>query len=230
MKLDSYSIIARLFPGIISAIPLFVLHFFLLRPKLGEFWEELLGFKVVSDITISFVFLFAFIQLSRFVSKEIFEKRVFNNGQSLPTTDFLLYLDTYFSQEYTDKVHEKIKNDFGIKIPTLIQEKSDQLKSRKLIGEVVSHMRVRVGKGNLVGQHNAEYGFWRNLAGGSVVAFVISVINIFVFLFILYNQIAFWTSIVLACGYLLHLLFAKRLITSHGRDYAKVLIQEYMTN
>lgn len=230
MKFDSYFIIARLFPGILSGMPLFVLHFFFLRPKLGEFWETLLGVRFVSDITVSLVFLIAFVLLSRYISKELFEKRIFKNGSQLPTTDWLLYSNSQYSSQYKQKVHEKVRSDFGVNIPTQVEETQDQLSSRKVIDEAVSLIRAKVGKGRLVNQHNAEYGFWRNCAGGSLLGLFLSIANVIVFSRIQLDKTGLWISAVLGFVYLLHLISAKRLIVSHGQDYAKVLIQEYMAS
>lgn len=228
MKFDSYTVIARLFPGIIAGMPLFVLHFYFLRPLLGDFWGTLLALKIASDVTVPVVFLFSLMQLSRFVSKELFEKRIFNNGLNLPTSDFLSHLDKHFSHEYTEKVHKKIKADFGIEIPSFSEEDRDPIHARKLICEAVSHIRAKVGKGKLVGQHNAEYGFYRNMAGGTVIAVIAALINAIIFYFIRYDQPALWISLVLLGIYGLYLILAMRMIIGAGRDYAKVLVQEYM--
>jgi hypothetical protein len=96
--------------------------------------------------------------------------------------------------------------------------------------EAINHIRLKVGKGMLVEQHNSEYGFWRNLGGGSIVAFAVSLADIAVFYIIDHNLAALLISTILALSYLAHIIFAKRLIISSGRDYAKVLIQEYMSN
>ena len=193
MKVDSYTITARLLPGVLSSIPFFVLHFFYLRPVLGSFWGELLAVQITSDATILIAFLFLLIQISRHISKELFEKRLFAGGLRLPTTDYLLHMDSHFSREYTDRIHAKIKADFGIEIPSREQESKNHERSRKLINEAVSHVRAKVGAGTLVGQHNAEYGFVRNLAGGAVVALVVSLVDIAVFSSIS-NMRALWIS------------------------------------
>lgn len=230
MKFDSYTLVARVFPGFISAIPAYVLYFFHLRAVLGEFLGELFQLKVPSDITISVVLLYAFSQLCRFLSKELFEKIVFSEGLKLPTTDYLLQSNSHFSAEYKRKIHARIGRDFTIELPTAAQEAKDEARARMMIGEAVGHIRAKLGKGKLVGQHNAEYGFWRNQAGGSLLAIVICLVNMALFGFANYNATAFWASFVLFLMYLLHVVFAKQMIVSAGQDYAKVLIQEYMTS
>jgi hypothetical protein len=229
MKFDSYYIFARLIPGLFSAVPFYVLHFYLLNPFLGQFWSELLGLKVASDVTVTLALLLILIQLNRLISKNIFEVKLFDDGLSMPTTNYLLHLDTYYSQEYTIKIHEKIKDNFGIDIPSLRSEKKDIIKSKKIVSEAVSQIRVKVGKGRLTNQHNAEYGFFRNTAGGALLAMIISLVNILVFSYIYQNKTAVVISIILVCVYGLWLIFSKKMITVAGNNYARILVQEFMS-
>ncbi len=64
-KPDTYTINARLFPGLLSAIPLFVLWFFLARE--AE-WKNLMDFilslKFLGTISFSVVFLYFYSQVS----------------------------------------------------------------------------------------------------------------------------------------------------------------------
>jgi hypothetical protein len=229
MKINAYTLTARIFPAILSAIPFFVLHFYFLRPTLGQFWGEFLALKVTSGATILIVFLFLLMQVSRYFSKELFEKRIFAGGFYLPTTDYILHSDSHFSSEYTKRMHAKIKADFGIEIPPREEEFADPGRSRQIISEAVSHVRARVDGGKLTGQHNAEYGFIRNFAGGAVVGLAVCFINMAVFFALSRNGDAFWISWVLALLYVTLLAFSDRLITTFGHSYAKILIQEYMS-
>src|SRR3989344_1969670 len=205
MKFDIYSLTARVLPAFLSSVPFFLLNYFLLNPLMGDFWGELLALKIVSNITFSFALLFLLMQIDRIISKEFIEKNIYKNELYFPTTNFLLHLDKTFSSDFTRKI-------------------------RQLICESVSLIRSRVEKGNLVGQHNAEYGFIRNLAGGNILAALASLINVIVFGFIYPNQLAFWISCATLFIYSLLALFSKKMIDAVGYRYAKVLIQEYMGN
>lgn len=229
MKFDSYSFTARLLPGLITALPLFVLHFFFLSPVLGQFWGELLGLKLVADLTFPLVFLYLLMQLSRFVAKELFEKRMFGNGLETPTCNMLLHGDECFSPAYRAKIHRRIMQDFGIAIPAARMQTSDRIQSRKIVSEAISHIRAKVGKGVLLNQHNAEYGFYRNLAGGAVFALVFAMVDTVIFGVIRPIPVAAYISIALTAGYLLYLAGAKRMIRAASCDYARILIQEYMS-
>jgi len=229
MKLDSYNLIARAFPAVLSIPPFFILYYFLLRPLIGNFIGELLTIKITSDITLPIVLFFLLMQLNRIVSKEIFEKRIFKDGLYFPTTNFLLHLNSYYTPRYTKKIHAKIKSDFGIDIPSKIAEIQDSEYTRRSIVEAVSHIRIKVGKGFLLGQHNSEYGFVRNFSGGNIIATVVSLLNIIIFLWIYPVNLALLMSCITFSSYLILSLFGKKMIISMGNNYAKVLIQEYMS-
>jgi len=228
MKFDRYFLVARGFPAIISAIPIFILYIFLLRPSIGAFLGELFSLQVASDITLSLALFFVLVEINRYVAKELFEKKVFNNYLDFPTTAFLLHHNGRFSEEYKKKVHGKIMSDYGITVPPAAEEASDPTRSRKIIDDAVGQVRAKVGTGRLTGQHNIEYGFRRNLAGGAVIAIVISVINIVIFGLVKHDRIPLWISVGVGCFYLLYCAMAKKLIVSAAEDYARVLIQEYL--
>jgi hypothetical protein len=228
MKFNRYIVFARLLPVILTSTPFFVLYYFLLRTTIGDFISELVRFQWISDVGFTLAVIFLLMQIGRFISKELFEKRMFSGGLNFPTTNYLLHSDPQFSADYTKKIHDKIYGDFQIFIPSFEEESVYELDSRKKIVEAMSLIRVRVGKGNLVNQHNLEYGFIRNLMGGAIVAFLMSVANIIVFEWISFNQTALVVSCFAAFIYLCLLISGKWLINSFASDYAKILIQEYM--
>ena len=39
--------------------------------------------------------------------KELIEKELFSNGLRMPTTDYLLHSNSYFSSEYKSAIHQK---------------------------------------------------------------------------------------------------------------------------
>lgn len=99
---------------------------------------------------------------------------------------------------------------------------------RKRIVECVGLIRSKVKDGRLVLQHNTEYGFVRNLVGGSTIAALISVVNVVIFVYFHPDSVALTLSIVLAVIYLFIASLGKYLIRRYGYRYSKVLIQEYV--
>lgn len=229
MKFDTYYIIARIIPTLLAIVPFYIFQYFYLNPVLGEFWGNLMGVKIVANTTFSIALFFFLLQSGRILSK-ILEKKVFNNGLNFPTTNYLLHLDDTYSEEYTLKIHKKIKSDFNIDLFSTEYEKLNDHQARKLVSEAISHVRSKVKRGRLLGQHNDEYGFVRNLAGLSIISSLMCLINLLFFNLLFQDVFGFGISLVLFFIYSGYALFSSMIINMIGCNYAKILIQEYMAN
>lgn len=147
----------------------------------------------------------------------------------MPTTDFLLFFNPEYSKEYKKIIYKRIQHDFKIQLPTEKEQNENELNSRKRIAEAMSIVRKKVGSGRLLLQHNIEYGFWRNLIGGTIFAILFSVLDVYFALTQSNNSILTF-SIILLIVYLILLFFNKYIIQKVGALYARVLIQEYMAS
>lgn len=224
-----YFLYARLAPAIICAVPFFVLYFFFLAPLLGPFFESLIRVQWIGDVSTLTAFVLLLVLVGRSIAKDIFERYWFRSDETrMPTTDFLLHSEREYTDGFKAKVHEKIKHDFGIAVLPAEVEDGDEDKARRVIAEAVGQIRQKVKDGRLVLQHNMEYGFFRNLIGCSVIAVVISVLDALIFYSITPNIIALRLSLIMIIGYLLPIILAKTFMRTHGKRYARVLIQEFM--
>ena len=97
-----------------------------------------------------------------------------------------------------------------------------------MLVDCVSLIRGKVKDGRLLLQHNIEYGFVRNLIGGSAVAVFLAIFNLIVFGYFLELLLPFYISLFLAITYLLIVMVGRKIIQSYGLRYAKILIQEYL--
>ena len=226
--LNNYNRIARLYPAILCSIPIFAFNYFLLNVHTAEFFGSLEGVKWTGGITISIVLTFLLAQASRFIGKELFEKTHFNDELHMPTTELLLHSDSTYSIDHKGKLHAKILSDFGIRIFSPTQEVNDITGARKAIVESTGMIRGMVKDGRLILQHNREYGFVRNLIGGSVIAVFVSIVDLFIFGHFFPNMLAYYISLFLAIAYTLIMIIGKPLMSRYGRLYAKVLVQEYL--
>lgn len=224
-----YDIKARLFPAIINTFSIVILYHFYLNKIISDLLNIVFNFQWAGDVTTSAVFVYLFMHIGRFIGKEVYEKIYFKNELYMPTTDFLLHSNSEYSDAYKSQVYQKILKDFNIKLATKKEENNNEKEARKKIIEAVSQIRVKVKDGYLLLQHNIEYGFWRNLIGGATVAFLISLLNLFIFYYIEFNYTAFVISLFLSIFYLVPLLLSRRIISIMGELYAKRLIQEYMS-
>lgn len=224
--MTEYGLKARIYPAIICAVPFLIFGHFYLDRILPGFTENFMTVKIFGDISIFFVSIFFLSLVGRFFSVELFENRYFENGLAMPSTELLLHSNGNYTSGFKGKVHEKIRSDFSLNLADIRSETSDQKEARKKIVEAVGAIRMMVGSGSLVLPRNIEYGFFRNIIGGSVLAFPMSIFNA-VFFFADRSHVAFGFSIFSIAFYGIFLFFAKNIIEKHGYIYAKALIQEY---
>ncbi|MCL5406734.1 MAG: hypothetical protein M1398_08485 [Deltaproteobacteria bacterium] len=226
---DKYDREARILPAILASLPFFILYFFFLNIYIGDFLRLIFRVQFIGDITIGVAFLFLLVLVGRSISKDIFESVWFKSDETrMPSADFLLHTDKEYSSTFKGQIYQKIKNDFQIEILSAEQEQQDEEGARKVIAESVALIRHRLKDGRLLLKRNIEYGFFRNFIGCSVVAEVISLINVAVFSVLAPNTTALILSIIMAVFYALPIALSKKLMHGHGKRYARTLFQEYM--
>lgn len=99
---------------------------------------------------------------------------------------------------------------------------------QKKIKEAIDLVRSKVKDGHLLLQHNIEYGFVRNLMGGTIISIPISIFNISFFT-IQDNRMAVILSILLLFFYLFIVLIKKKILVYFANNYASVLFNEYLS-
>lgn len=223
---SKYTFKARLLPIILCVIPFLIIQYLFISPgfsaKLPWIDEYPLVWYSASFIAIGYFFSF----INRIIAKSIFEK----SESFLPTTEFMLYSNGEFSNEYKDKVYRNIKTDFDFVLPDASEQLKDEVSARKRIAEGIGLVRKKVGNGELLLQHNIEYGFFRNLAGASLVSVVI-VSLLLVSKFIMgVPIIPTWVLVVMIIIYLIPLIIHKIFNKKIAALYARTLFSEYLTN
>lgn len=227
MKFDRYNRAARIYPSIIILIPFLLFTIYCDIDNLKDVFDDLLNVKIIGNITISIVLLYLLIQANRFLGKFLFEKSMFKNELEMPTTNFLLFNNSEFSKDYKIRIRKHIKSDFQIDLPDESEENENRVDARKRIVEAVGLIRQKVKNGRLLLQHNIEYGFARNLIGGSIIGVSMSLIDI-VYFYINDNKVIGGISIVLTIFFVVLLLLHRPIIKHLGNQYAKRLFQEYL--
>jgi hypothetical protein len=228
MKFDKYTSRARLLPAILSSVPFFVLSYYYITPKIGDFVTVVSTYAWTGDITITVAGIFLLMQASRWISKPFFEDRIFKKGSNFPTTNFLLFSDDKYSSDHKKKIHKKIFTEFNITLHTEREEAEDMNGARQRIKEAISLMRNTVGDNGLVLQHNIEYGFVRNFVGAAVIASLISLMNLGLFYFLEPNSTAFTISAVTFSVYGTYVLLGGKIMQYFGKNYADVFLNEYL--
>ncbi|MFH1029928.1 MAG: hypothetical protein V1770_01560 [bacterium] len=147
----------------------------------------------------------------------------------MPTTNFLLYSNNQFTEEYKNDIRRRIYDSVDVKIPNKKNEEKNELLSRKRIVEAMGIIRIMCEDNELLLQHNTEYGFFRNLIGGSVIALPSSLFFAFVFFYNgQTNSIAGNFLLGLASIFLILLIFSKHLIKEFGENYAHILLRVFI--
>ncbi len=152
---------------------------------------------------------------------------MFKDEQAMPTTNYLLFSNSQFTKEYKLRLHRHIQADFQIQLPNEQEEAQNEEIARRRIVEAVGLVRQKVKNGRLLLQFNIEYGFARNLIGGSIIGLAVSIFDI-VYFFSTGNQLIGGISIFLAVVFSFLLAIHKITIRHLGNQYAKRLFQEYL--
>ena len=218
---DEYNLKARVFPAIITAVPLFLIKHYIIN----RYFSFPLGQAIFGDVSILVVLVFLLIQINRIISKSIFE-----NKADFPTDRALLPSRTSLSKEYRNNLSQKIKNDFNLTLPDLKDENEAENNVKIRIREIVKSIIGKVKNGRLLLQHNIEYGFFRNFLGGSAVASFVSFMNMFLFYFLLKDKIVFIISGVLFVFYSSAIIFHKKILKNLSEEYTQILFREYLEN
>ena len=130
---------------------------------------------MLTNVGIYAGFVFLCVQVNRFVSKEIFQRYFFKEDVEMPTTNYLLWNNVFFTIDTKKAIREKINTSFNITLADAQDEAQDELRARNLIVHAVSQIKNKLRDNPILFQHNIEYGFIRNLLGGSLIAVIFSI-------------------------------------------------------
>lgn len=225
---NKYEIKARIFPALITMIPLIVLSHFYLYQKIPNLIDSVFATKIFGDVSMVLVFVYLVVQVSRFFSKKFLQDDIFKNELYFPTTSYLLYSNEKYTKQKKEKIRTKIKDDFGLNLLDANTENNDETEARKKIKEAVDLIRNKIKNGRLLLQHNIEYGFVRNLIGGTIVSLPLSIFNLLFFVW-QKNNIAIVLSVLFFLFYLVILFFKKMILVYYANNYADVLFNEYLS-
>lgn len=227
--MNIYYFRARLLPAVLTCIPIFILiHSVILENYESALTPILPILPTLSSMGISLALVFVLIQINRILSKEIFQRFYFKDEIYMPTTNYLMWGNTYYEDSIKSKLREKIHSMYDIELHSRIDEIDDEASSRKRIVVAVSQIRNNLRGNPLLFRHNIEYGFFRNLLGGCVIAIVLS---IFIFCYACWygNSVLFNMGIILAVIYAIPILLSKKILSVYGNNYAKILFEQFLS-
>ncbi len=229
MAVNTYYLKARLFPTVLTSISALILYNKFVASIYHDKLENIYtGLPTITDVIFSGAIIFLLVQINRFLSKEIFQRLYFKDEINMPTTNLLLKSNNELETSIKQKIEDKIKNKFDITLLSSTEESADEPRARKLIATTVSQIRNVLRDNSLLLQHNIEYGFFRNLIGGSFLAFVIS-LTILISSLCTGDIATRNLGFILISIYFLPILLSKVIINRYGKYYAKILYEQFLT-
>jgi hypothetical protein len=229
MKLDAYAFKARIAPVAITAlVPMLVFNHFFASEEFRKLLGDILGLKLFSAVTISTISIAFLAEFSRAISKQLFQRVMYQDELYMPTTELMLYADTTYSEDFKNRFRDCVLKDFKITLPTAAEEALIMNESRRRIAESITSVRKKLHGNPFLLQHNIEYGAIRNSLGGAILAVILSGLNGLLFSRYVPNPFAVRISIVLVVVYATWIVIGPWLVRIYGRSYAKILFREYM--
>ncbi len=225
--ITKYYLNARLFPTLLTCVPLLVLANFFLINNASQLVPLSMLFQVLINIGISGALVFLMVQINRLLAKEIFQRIYFQDELKMPTVNQLMGHDLTLEESIKSTIRGRIQQYYSIVLLEYENERDEELRARKLIATCLSQARNDLRDNSLLLQHNIEYGFIRNLIGGSLLAFIFSIGTVFYSITIESRPLQF-TGVILALIYLIILLASRSLINYYGKAYAKIFFEQFL--
>jgi hypothetical protein len=219
---------ARLFPALITSIPMLMFFNKVLAVKYHAALSNVYAIlPVITHLGLSAAIIFLCIQVNRLLAKEIFQKLYFKEELFMPTTNHLLWNNNYYVDSVKIKIRDKVHSKFGMSLLNSQEEQQNENHARKLIATSVSQIRIALTGNRMLLQHNIEYGFWRNLIGGCVLAVIFSIA---IYFYGKANNLSDLATIGILCFivYLFPIILSKIIIRYFGRYYAKILYEQFL--
>jgi hypothetical protein len=154
---DPYDLKARVFPGLLVALPLLVPLLWVFGPK-NPYLTTLLG------LVGSCGALYWLASITRLRGKRLEEKLVAKWG-GMPTTLILRHRGTFLDPTTKVRYHAEIRTKLGIVLPSADDEAADPISADTLYIGVTRQLReaTRGAKHALLLTENIAYGFHRNM-------------------------------------------------------------------
>ena len=224
IKFDKYFWIARFFPALIVLVPFFIFQYFYLNNLIFEQLSILESYSALFHSIVMIIIIYISSILVRGFGKDLIEKFYFIRNNKFPTTVMLLGKKKEVSNQQLTNIKSKIKNEFKLDI----NNKSSQKEKISRIKDAVEQIITKVGYTNkILNQYNTEYGFFRNLTGGTII-FILTDILLISFSIVYKDSNILIISLSLLVGCLIYLVLSWHILDSYGTKYAKKLFNEYL--
>lgn len=227
--LNRYTFFARYIPGLISALPLTLLYFFVTKRfndyELKEYFESV---TFILGISATFILTFFISMITRELGSFL-EKKYFITNQGFPTNYLMLYQNNNLPNQSKDRYGEKLYTDFGIKRLNAIDENNNIDEAIKILSQASRMVSTKYQQNEQVKDANIAYGFARNLSGGLFISIPASITAIIVGFFLNDDALILWSSVA-AIIFIILSFFHKQWIISNAEKYGEKLITVYLSD
>lgn len=228
--IPEYTLKARIFPAIITSLPLILLVNATFDSQVHQWLNSDDYTALFGKGTLAIAIVFALSQFNRFVAAEVFERLISKDETNFPTTRLLLPDNDKLSDATRKNIGIKVQKDFGQELPSRVTPTKEP-KARRQISDIVRMMRERTRGHKLLLQHNIEYGFVRNLIGACPFVLLVSGANIYLYKYDVLSTLPIWgyrASIAYAIAAILMMVLSKVILDRYGIRYARILFQAYL--
>ncbi|WP_186092478.1 hypothetical protein [Burkholderia gladioli] len=170
---DPYQRTARVFPGLLTVLPLLIPLLWILGPR-SPILTALLA------LVTSCGAVYGLASGARGLGKRL-EERLVKKWGGMPTTIILRHRDTHLDDYTKSRYHKIISEKLQTTLPNAEDEQRDQVSADQIYSGVTRHLRelTRGKKYALLLKENIAYGFHRNMLAMKPVGLATSVIGIF---------------------------------------------------
>lgn len=227
--MDKYTRVARVYPAILGMLPTCIL----LATCMGKWFPQyqalvgnvkwilcLIGGTALVSMAVGYLVS----EIFKETSKWLFQYPMFKKDETeMPTTKMLLWENAAISPEYHKEIAAKVKDTFGIKLPSPKEEQAEPDKAKKKIADVVYQIRQNCRGDEILRQYNMEFGFCRNYLGAGVwsILLIIGIANY-------YCGWLQWGVLVVALAFqVIMMVGCYLLLETRGWTYAKYLFATF---
>lgn len=230
MNMDRYYLQARLIPALLTAIPAVIFFHAIFNPKLEMLFPGLDLLTEGTSLSFSVALIFLWVQLSKLTGRSVFQRLIFSDELQMPTTNFLLYTDTFFTPETKRAIRKKIEDYFQLRLYNYRQERQQEINARKQICLAVSQIREQLRENKMLLRHNIDYGFFKSLISGSMLACFLClagwILGKSIYPLQQFSELFF----ILGVLYFLPVLFSRSIMQHFGHYYSKILYEQFLVN
>lgn len=228
MNFDRYYLQARMVPALLTIIPALILFHSFLGPKLDTLFAGIEVLTKGTGVSLSIALVFLWVQLSKLTGRIIFQRLIFQEELNMPTTNYLLHTNPFFTPETKRQIRLKIENSFQLHLYDFRKEQQQELNARKQICMAVSQIREHLRNNKMLLRHGIDYGFFKNLISGSLLACIFCLAG----LGLSHGFITLkpYTDVFSLLGFLyfLPVLLSGSIMRHFGHYYGKILYEQFL--